>query len=94
MRLFALVGFTEDKPITVVTPRMVRPFPTRGNNRGFSNFDNAITGAKTNLSGAFNKIKVCPLKAVSMHVIGNFAQKDTFRFESAIRFSGKWGVQM
>ena len=67
-------------------------FPSRVNDRPLPHFHNAVTWAEAHFDGRLNKIKIRPLITVSMHVVSNLTEQDSFRSQDAICLFDEWGI--
>lgn len=70
----------------MLAPAVMGILPSGIHNRTFADFDNAIAGSETGLSSGVYKVNMCPLVAVMVDVIHNFAEQNTLVFKNSIRF--------
>jgi hypothetical protein len=63
--------------------------PPRIDNRSFSDFDDAVTCEKAHGACCKNHVKMCPVRAVVVNIISDFAEKEAFRLEDSLCFGCK-----
>ena len=73
---------------------MVCLFPTRIRNRAFPNFHDAVAGCESNRNGRVYQFHVRPLEAVSVHVVSDFAEKNSLFLQNAMSFSDERRVHV
>jgi hypothetical protein len=58
---------------------VVSRFPPRVNNWALADFHDAVTGAESHIGGCASDLYVRPLISVVVYVVGDLAEKNTFR---------------
>lgn len=69
---------TEYDPIRVLPPTVMRDLPFRIDNRRLSYLDNTVASGKSSLLTRSYQVNMCPLIAMIVNVVGNFAEQDPF----------------
>lgn len=73
---------------------MVGDFPFRIDNGTFANLHDTVTGAEAHPRRRLKQFNVCPLEAMIMNVVGDFAEQYSLRFQYTIGFSDERGVEV
>src|SRR5262249_10807872 len=91
-RLLAPLGFAKHEPVAVLAARVMRRLPARIDDRSAPDLDDAVAGTESHLSSCLDEVKMCPLIAMTVHVIRDFAKQDAFGPQNSIRLRRKGGI--
>jgi hypothetical protein len=72
---FTTVRLTEDYPIAMLSPRMMRGLPFGIDDWPFAYLDNAVASRKADVLSGSDEVKVSPLIAVVMYIVSYFTKE-------------------
>ena len=94
MESLTFLGFSEDKPKTVLTPAVMSSLPLGINDGPLANLNNAITWQKASSARRVNEFDVCPLIAMMVNIIADLAEEQPLGLKDPVRFFQEWWKRM
>ena len=74
----ATMRFSKNDPVAMLSPRVMRDFPVRIDDRALPHLDNAIAGRKSSFLTSMDQFDMCPLITMIVDIIGDLAEQDSF----------------